>query len=580
MPRRSPDRGRRRTRRLLLLAATALVALLLLEGSSRVLERLLPPAPGLPGQFATAAEVVPVFRRDDSGPRPRYVRTQDHWIPTGERFEAVKGPSTFRVFSLGGSAAMGWPHHPDASYAKLLQVKLRRLLPGWTVEVLNVAGNTYGSHRVRVVAEEVVAYQPDLVLFYDGNNEFVERVVFPVGSRCRWERVLDRLAFRRLIRRALPATDRARHVFSVRSYGPDALVDNRISAAFGRPVEQRRDPEEFRLVGESFRTNLEAIATSCHKRGIPLVLLTTPLNLKDWRPCTSFHRSGLSGDELERWREAYRSGILAREGGRWAEAQAALERAVAIDPEHAEAYFELGTALHSQGRWSEAKSAFTRALEQDGFPVRSLFNPTVREVASRRGLPLVDLVPVLEADTADATLGFSHLVDYVHPTVATNERIASEAARVLIENGLLPAPPAVPLAAAHIPVPAGIEEELWTLRGLFGQYLSLRQFDGLEALAARIHREAEAIMAVSPARRPELGRLLARVDRTVEVAVQYRRLLRAEKLGLVEQEFTPERAAAVFAAYVELIRASEEHALSAAEFDRYLPRSGFSLDAE
>lgn len=574
----------RRRRRLLFIAAAVVVAGLLLEGSSRLLEaalaRLLPAGGALPGQFAVPTEVVPVFRRDDSSAPPMYVRTEHHWIPAGERFTAAKGPHTYRVFCLGGSAAQGWPHHPAASYPKLLEAKLRRLLPGFTIEVVNAAGNTYGSHRVRVVLDEVLAYQPDAIVFYDGNNEFVERVVFPAAAGPTAGRLGERLAAFRLLRRAFAVASAVRPTFSVRAYGPEAMADNRVGTAFGRANDLRRDPERLRLVGEHFRANLEAMARACAARRVPLLLLTSPLNLKDWRPCTSFHRASLPPPERERWREAYRSGVLAARAGRDEAAAVDLAAAAAVDPEHAETQFELGAALLRLGRAADARPHFARAVEVDGFPVRSLFNPTVREAAAAHRLPLVDLVAILERDTADRLLGFEQLVDYVHPTVATNERIAHEVARALLEGGLLPAPPAVELDAARIPVPEGVEEELWTLRGLFGQYLSLRQFDGLEGLQSRIRREAEAAMAEAPERRPELLDLLERVDRAVAAAVPYGRLEDAEQLGLVEERYTPDEAARIFAAYVELVRETEARGMSRDEFARYLPASGFSVDGE
>lgn len=550
-----------------------MVSLLLLEAGSRLVEttlgRVLPDDSG--ASFARPTDSVPVFRRDDSLDSAIYVRTEHHWIPAGERFAAVKGPRAFRVFCLGGSAAQGWPHHPDASYPRMLEAKLRRLLPHWKVEVVNAAGNTYGSHRVRVVLEEVLGYEPDLVLVYSGNNELVERVVAPLGPR--WARApwCRRLATCRLTRRALAGAGRASQHFSVRDYGPDTMVANRLRGSFGRANELRTDPELFALVGEHFRANLEAMAEACRRRGVPLVLLTAPVNLKDWRPCTSFHRPGLPDTDLEAWQSAFRTGVLAREAGSDGESVAALERAAALDPQHAETWFELGAALHRQGRWPSAHAAFLRAVEWDGLPVRSLFNPTVRELAAREGATLVDVADLLERETPDGILGFEHLVDYVHPTVAANEVIAHEVARALRDHGLLPEPPAAPLETTRIPVPPGIEEELWTLRALFGQYLSLRQFDGVESIQGRIRSEAEGIMAEEESRRPELEALLGRVDAAVAVVASYRRLVRAEKLGLADQELGPEEARAARDAFVELVRATEAPAMSPEEVARYLP---------
>jgi hypothetical protein len=203
--------------------------------------------------------------------------------------------------------------------------------------------------------------------------------------------------------------------------------------------------------------------------------------------------------------------------------------------------------------------------------VRSLFNPTLRELAATEGATLVDVADLLERDTRDGIEGLEHLVDYVHPTVAANEVIAHQVARALIESGLLPAPPVVPLEATRIPVPAGIEEELWTLRALFGQYLSLRQFDGIESIRDRIHREAEGIMAEDPSRRPELEELLARVDAAVAVVVPYRRAVRAETLGLVGTEVTAEETRAARDAFVALVRTTEAPGMSPEEVERYLP---------
>src|SRR6266850_2408398 len=43
------------------------------------------------------------------------------------------------------------------------------------VEAVNAAGMSYGSSRLRILAGEVAAYQPDLIIFFEGHNEFVER---------------------------------------------------------------------------------------------------------------------------------------------------------------------------------------------------------------------------------------------------------------------------------------------------------------------------------------------------------------------------------------------------------------------
>jgi len=567
----------------LFVVGAVVVALLLLEGGSRVLEpaldlvldRRLTPRAG----FAAAAELAPLFRLDTVDGEPRFVRSEHQWTPGGESFQAEKSPNTFRVFCLGGSAAMGWPHHPRTSYPALLQLKLQEVLPEHRIEVVNVAGNSYGSHRVKVVFDEIVEYEPDLVLVYSGNNEFVEDVVFePDAVRgpgfAGW---LQRSAFVRLARRsARSATARAR-VFEVEEFGPEALVSNRIDISFGWPSELRRSREQLRLVVDHFRFNIESIVRSCTHRAVPVVLLTAPVNLADWWPVASIHRDGMTVEEEREWQSSFRDGVLAYEQGRFARAASALQRAVAIDGWHAESWFYLGTVLRRLGRSEQAKEAFERALRHDAFPVRSLFNPEVRRIGGRRNAPVVDLVSVLERETDDGMLGLGQLVDYVHPTVVSNEIIAHEVLVTLVEEGLLPARPAVAPSQVRVPIPPGVEDELWTLRGLFGQFLVMRQYEGLDRIAERMHAAVEDWSPeLGRVEKGELERLLARVDETMEVVAPYRRLLRAEKLDLVAQEFTPAQAKSVFESYVELVRTTEAHFVSEQEFRSRVPERSYN----
>ncbi len=53
------------------------------------------------------------------------------------------------------------------------------------------------------------------------------------------------------------------------------------------------------------------------------------------------------------------------EAGRWDEAEAALRRALALNPYRAEWYFNLGLTLEAAGRWDEAERALKQAHELD-----------------------------------------------------------------------------------------------------------------------------------------------------------------------------------------------------------------------
>ena len=65
--------------------------------------------------------------------------------------------------------------------------------------------------------------------------------------------------------------------------------------------------------------------------------------------------------------------------------------------------------------------------------------------------------------------------------------------------------------------------------------------------------------------------MVKRTERIQAVIQDYRRLLRAEKLGILEQEFTSAEADAIFHQFVELIRQVEGRNIPHREFEEYIP---------
>ena len=85
---------------------------------------------------------------------------------------AQKPVGTFRIFILGGSAALGDPE-PAFGAGRYLQVLLRERYPSEKFEVINVAMTAINSHSVLPIARECARHQGDLWLVYMGNNEMV-----------------------------------------------------------------------------------------------------------------------------------------------------------------------------------------------------------------------------------------------------------------------------------------------------------------------------------------------------------------------------------------------------------------------
>jgi len=81
-------------------------------------------------------------------------------------------------------------------------------------------------------------------------------------------------------------------------------------------------------------------------------------------------------------RKAYEKGIAASRKKKWDEAQTHLEQAVALYPQYADAWYELGVALHEQGHLDQARNAYRQAQNADSKflkPYRQMAVIAVRE---------------------------------------------------------------------------------------------------------------------------------------------------------------------------------------------------------
>src|SRR6266704_841724 len=92
--------------------------------------------------------------------------------PPTDIFLAAKPTHGFRVFVLGESSAAGFPYLHNGTFARVLQDALQDVMPGDTVEVVNLGVAAINSYALRDEVDEILARQPDAVLIYAGHNEF------------------------------------------------------------------------------------------------------------------------------------------------------------------------------------------------------------------------------------------------------------------------------------------------------------------------------------------------------------------------------------------------------------------------
>ena len=87
-------------------------------------------------------------------------------------FRSPSRPGTVRIFVFGESAAFGTPD-PAYSFSRILELMLQAQYPQTRFEVINTAIMGINSHAIRPIVAECAARDPDLFIFYMGNNEAV-----------------------------------------------------------------------------------------------------------------------------------------------------------------------------------------------------------------------------------------------------------------------------------------------------------------------------------------------------------------------------------------------------------------------
>ena len=221
-----------------------------------------------PDDFAQHLDEA-VYERDPRGGGP----TSDYGLQPMDpsRVGGTDG-EVFRAFVLGGSFAMGTPYSVQnharelpGGIASWLRADLEAMLVPLDVEVVNAAAGNQDSHRVRRVAAEVLAYEPDLLIVATCNNEGLHA---PPASAS----LLRRFPlFRLIVKLAAP---------------PDSSQERTAH------TEQQSTPDEIRRY---FRTNLEAIIAGAAARHVPVVLCTLPVHLAMDR---NAEEGELTADEL------------------------------------------------------------------------------------------------------------------------------------------------------------------------------------------------------------------------------------------------------------------------------------------
>ena len=125
--------------------------------------------------FMGFGEVIPLFQLNEDGDAYEILaKSRLEWFYP-QSFPAKKAENAYRIFCLGGSTVAGRPYTVETALSSWLKLLLEYAQPSRPWEVINCGGVSYASYRLVPILDEILkAYQPDLIILYTGQNEFLE----------------------------------------------------------------------------------------------------------------------------------------------------------------------------------------------------------------------------------------------------------------------------------------------------------------------------------------------------------------------------------------------------------------------
>jgi tetratricopeptide (TPR) repeat protein len=355
--------------------------------------------------------------------RPGYAEQSNFVMP--------KPADTVRIFLLGESAAKGYPQPRNLSMGSFLRAMLSDAWPGKTVEIIDLGTTAVASFPLVYMVRDALRFDPDLFIFYTGNNEFFGAYgtasINAAGTLPPWALRLMRTARGLALVQVLDGwlygkTDENR-----------TLMEQMIGRTF-IPADASLRAAAGRNLGENLGLMLDDVQAA----GVPAIVCTTASNETGLAPLGEDDVSGLDAAQQQELRRLLGEAELALPTDP-ARAAALLREAVALGPRHARARFLLGRALAATGDASSARAAFLEARDLDTMPWRpvSQTEEAIRSAARSRGVPLCDVAETFRAESPEGATGWTLLDDHVHLSLAGQAR----AARAMVQTMTgLPAP--------------------------------------------------------------------------------------------------------------------------------------------
>jgi lysophospholipase L1-like esterase len=406
-------------------AALLVLGAVALEGALRLFAPSLAP-PLFRETMIDGKSVVQVNRRY----LERFFPWEAAMVPelSPSEFTPGKDSTVFRLVCLGGSSMFGTPYAVSATPASLLRKQLTRLMPGRTIEVINLGASAINTNVIVGMIPEILPLKPDLVVVYAGHNEFYG----PGGVGAPWpvQRLPGLRPLSRFIR-DLRITALVRSLIPSQRVSPGDERNMMKLASQGAEVSLSSD--ESRFVFSQFEANLREILGRLRDARVPVLVSDLTSNL-DFPP--------LGAHPSQRQFEADR--LL--DSGERDSARQLLGSLPPGDASDAYAAYLRGRIALLDGDESRAYAALESARDLDPLKFRAPAetNRIIHRVCNDFAIPCLAADSVFRMASPSGITDTSLFTEHLHPNVRGYDLLV----RVFLEGaqraGLVPSAPLLP----------------------------------------------------------------------------------------------------------------------------------------
>lgn len=435
----SADRNKKRFLRIRILALlVGLMPVLIGELALRLA--------GLPRRLAAVDPYVdlhglkPLFELDSSAQYRIGSQRMNLFRPAS--FAKKKPQGVYRVFALGGSTTQGEPYSTETAFGKWLEINLSLAMPSRDVEVINCGGLSYASYRVLAILNEVLGYEPDLIVVYTGQNEYLEKRTYsdfaeddPRMAPAR--RALESFRIVQLLRswivgpaeRQSPGEGNKTKMASE----VDALLDYQ-----GGLEQYSRGSSWSDSVVKHFEWNLSQMVWRCRDESVPAVFISPVTNLLDCPPI-KFEMSPKLGPNEASTFERHWDSAKKLAGVDPEQAMVETLSALRIDPGHAGSLYLLGRLQFQSGDYNGARESLMAARDWDVCPLRatSEISEAFHRVMALTNSAILDADALFSAKSKHGIVGENWLIDHIHPSVDGHQLLGERLLQVVIEEGFV-----------------------------------------------------------------------------------------------------------------------------------------------